>query len=133
MISTLWNFIVRGILLNAAVFLGLLGGVLAYIYMPLDRLYALCFDYRLYFGFFVFAFFDACIFHRSYKDNYRHIDWGQSIFNVFKKLFFITFSFFVGVIGMYYIDSTELNIHYNDPERAEYNRFFNLEQKIMHE
>ena len=133
MISTIWNFLIYGILLKPAVFFGLLGGVLSYIFMPLNRLYALCMDYRLYLGFLGWAFCYTFLYRRSYKDSYKHIDWVQTFLNMIKQCFLLSLSFIIGIIGIYYIDSSELNIHYNDPERAEYNRFFNLEQKTMSE
>lgn len=133
MINTIWNFLIHGILLKPAVFFGILGGVLAYIFMPLDQLYALCVDYRLYFGFFVWAFFYACVYRRSYKNNYNRVDWVQTFLNVIKQWLLLSFSFLIGIIGIYYFDSSELNIHYNDPERAEYNRFLRLEQKTINE
>lgn len=133
MIATIWNFLIHGILLKPSVFFGLIGGVLAYIFLPLGQLYAICIDYRLYLGFFGWAFFYAVIYRRSYKDNYNHIDWFQSFLNVIKQWILLTIAVIVGIIGIYYFDSTQLNIHYNDPERAEYNRFLNLEQKTLQE
>ena len=60
-------------------------------------------------------------------------DVSDTFINVIKLCILLSVSFLVGIIAIYYIDSNEINIHYNDPERAEYNRFLRLEQKTIHE